>query len=83
MRDARSATSLLAQEIGEYLSRAGIATKRLYTVQEAATYLGVSETTLRKFHREGAIRDVNLGISEMRFDIKDLDRFIEERKQAN
>jgi predicted site-specific integrase-resolvase len=43
----------------------------------------VSETTLRKFHREGAIRDVNLGISEMRFDIKDLDRFIEERKQAN
>lgn len=46
---------------------------------EAATYLGCSETTVRDMHRRGEIGGVTIGDSRgLRFPIAELDRWIAE-----
>jgi excisionase family DNA binding protein len=81
MSTAPSATSLLAQEIADCLSKIGTAQKRIYTIAEASRYLGISESTLRGLVRAGDLKDVDIVRGQLRFDVRDLDRFIEERKR--
>lgn len=54
---------------------------RLLTHDEAATYLGVSETTLRLLRRQGAIRAIKLGKCA-RFDRLELDRLVAHSPRA-
>lgn len=76
-----SAASLMAQEIAAELSRIGVAQKRLYTRAEAAHYLRISESTVNKLFRDGRLKEVDILESQPRFDVKDLDRLIEESKR--
>ena len=56
-------------------------TKRLYTVHEAAAYLGYeSEWPIRDLMWKGELPFVQLSPRRIAFDVEDLDRFIEARK---
>lgn len=72
---------MMAVEIAEHIARIGISQKRLYTAAEAANYLGVSETTVRGLIRDGLLKEVDIVRSQLRLDVRDLDRLIEERKR--
>ena len=54
-------------------------TKRLYSVKEAAAYLGVSEWTVRELGWAEKVRPVKFN-RRIYFDIRDLDDFIEKSK---
>ncbi len=53
--------------------------KRLFTVQEASTYLGRSVPSLRELYYDGEMPVVRVGRS-VHFDLSDLDRWIEQHK---
>lgn len=53
--------------------------KRLYSVREAARYLGISQWTVRALKSAGKLRCVRQG-RRVLFDIRDLDWFIEHNK---
>jgi len=56
-------------------------TKRLYTLKEAAAYLGTSVWRMRELIWQGSIPAVTLaGGRKIYVDIKDLDAFIEKNK---
>ena len=54
-----------------------VPTRRLLTAHEAAQYLGIGVTKLNELRRTEKIRAVRF-MSDARYDIADLDRFIEE-----
>ena len=56
--------------------------KRLYSVEEAAVYLGRSAWTVAEMTRTGAIPYVPHGKRKF-LDIHDLDRWIESNKKTN
>ena len=58
--------------------------KRLLTTKEAATYLGMSDWSIRQLARAGKLPVVS-GCEECnwKFDVHDLDEFIENNKQWN
>lgn len=61
-------------------------TTRLVSIQEAARYLGTSAQTLRRKTKgnnpEWVIPELAMG-GRVKFDIRDLDEFIQSRKVAN
>ena len=61
--------------------------KRLLTVEEAAAYLGISPRTIynqtsRKAKRQFPVKPLRLGKC-LRFDINDLQEFVESQKAQN
>lgn len=54
--------------------------KRLYSVREAARYLGVSRWSVRKLQWTGKLPCVRRG-RRVLFDVYDLNRFIEDNKR--
>jgi excisionase family DNA binding protein len=81
-----NATSLLAQEIAAELIRQGVgqapapvSNRRVLQIDQAAEYLGCSPNKLRDLEAAGRIRRVEID-SRLRFDIRDLDKFIEGAK---
>ena len=54
--------------------------KRLYSVKEAARYLGRSPWTIRRLFRDGVLREVRQGRRVM-LDIVDLEQFVEKYKR--
>ena len=54
--------------------------KRLYTVEEAAMYLGRSEWSVRRLIWNGVLPQVKFD-RRVQVDIRDLDRFIEHNKE--
>ena len=54
-------------------------TRKLLTAKEASRYLAVSERTLFKFTKQGAIPSVRIGRC-VRYDLSDLEKFIEKAK---
>jgi excisionase family DNA binding protein len=54
-------------------------TKRLYTIEEAAEYLGRSEWGIRRLIWAGKLPQVRCG-KRVHLDIQDLDHFIESNK---
>lgn len=58
--------------------------KRLLTTKEAATYLGTSDWSIRQLVHSGRLPVVS-GCEECnwKFDVHDLDEFIENNKQLN
>jgi excisionase family DNA binding protein len=81
-----SGTSVLAQEIAEELIRRGVGSskpviqKRILTLKEAAEYLGRSESGIRHLVSKGILTSVEFD-AKICFDIRDLDRAIEEAKR--
>jgi predicted site-specific integrase-resolvase len=55
--------------------------KRLYSLQEAAQYLGITPEALRWNARKGRIPVVRWDL-KLRFDLRDLDKMIDENKGA-
>jgi excisionase family DNA binding protein len=53
--------------------------KRLYSVEEAAVYLGRSEWSVRRLLWNGLLPEVRIG-RRVQVDIRDLDVFIEHNK---
>jgi excisionase family DNA binding protein len=56
-----------------------IPTRRLLTAHEAAQYLGIGTTKLNELRRTKKIRVVRF-MSDARYDIADLDRFIDQQR---
>ena len=59
--------------------------RRLLTAKQAATYLGISPRTLWSMTNSGEIPSVRFGSSRrqsVRFDVADLDQWIDSRKKA-
>ena len=55
--------------------------RRLLSASEAAEYLNVSHWTVRSLTWAGHLPSVAIGKRGLRWDIRDLDRFIEDRKR--
>lgn len=55
--------------------------KRLLTIREAAEYLGVKPCTIKKMRAEGELRAVVRNSRNVRYDIRDLDAWIERAKR--
>ena len=55
-------------------------TRRLLKLDEAATWLGVSTTTVRRLMWSGKLPSVRI-LRRIRIDIRDLDQFIERSKE--
>jgi excisionase family DNA binding protein len=55
--------------------------KRLLTTEDAADYLGFTEDAIRHMVAANALPVVRIGERSIRFDITDLNKFIEERKR--
>ena len=54
--------------------------QRLLTDKQTAEYLGIGKSTLWKYVASGDIKVVKLGHRSTRFDINDIDQYIESRK---
>lgn len=55
-------------------------TRRLLDTAQTAEYLGVSEDTIRRLHADGRLKKVKIAGVKLMFDVKDLDRAIEDNK---
>lgn len=55
--------------------------RRLLTYGQAAAYLGISKRQAEELAKEEHITKVHIGAS-VRFDVRDLDRFIDDLKAA-
>jgi excisionase family DNA binding protein len=53
----------------------------MLTLKEAADYLGISLTTLRRVINNGEIVTVRIGIRGVRIEESELQRYIEQRRQ--
>lgn len=53
--------------------------KRLYTISEAAVYLGRSTWSIRRLIWDGALPSVRAG-GRVHLDVRDMDEFIEQNK---
>ena len=73
--------SQLIQEAVQRGLAAGVPVKRLYSLDEAAAYLGVGRTTVGGLVRKGDLPTVDLDMNRALIDIEDLDRFVKERKR--
>ncbi len=54
--------------------------KRLYSIQDAAIYLGMEPAAVRDLVYDGILPQVNLGQRKVRIDIRDLDALIMKNK---
>jgi len=54
--------------------------QRLLTTAQTAEYLGISEDSVRNLHAAGTLRKVKIVGVKLMFDVKDLDKLIEENK---
>ena len=55
--------------------------KRLYSVEEAAAYLGRSEWSVRRLIWSGVLPQVRIGSRRVQLDIGDLERIVEQNKE--
>ncbi len=79
MSAAKAYAGELAREIALVLAECKVQ-KRVYTLQEAAIYLGCSEEQVRHLAASEALRTVKFDRYK-RFDVRDLDLFIEREKR--
>ena len=69
----------IAEEVVLQLERIQTARRRLLTVEDAAEYLGISDDTLQRLVAEQRIVPCRFD-RRPRFDVRDLDRLIDESK---
>ena len=74
-------TDTIADAVAHRLRDNGIVTPRLLTLDQAATYLGLTKDALKAKVHMGRIPTVDL-YKKLRFDRQDLDRIIEQSKRS-
>jgi excisionase family DNA binding protein len=72
----------IADAVAHRLERLQTTRKRLLTLEHAAEYLGMSDDTVERLVASGRLVPVRGLDRRIRFDIRDLDRLIEESKRA-
>lgn len=55
--------------------------KRLLSAKQAAAFLAISERTLHTLKKEKKLQSVKVGSRSVRYDLKDLETFIENYKR--
>jgi excisionase family DNA binding protein len=68
---------LIAEKIKAHFDRPEVHQKRLFTVAEAAAYLGRTPTSVRHLIRRGELPRVQRGDNRVLLDRADLDQWIE------
>jgi excisionase family DNA binding protein len=81
-RDARAYIDLEAHQDGQQTPVSGGPLQRLLPVGSAAKYLGVSRATVERLVHRGDLATVKIGRST-RYDVEDLDGFIETNRRRN
>ena len=81
MSTATDPLASITDAVYERLAIRGLPAKRLYSALEAAGYLSISLTTVRRLVRDGELQTVDLGTSNLLIAVEDLNRFVEERKK--
>jgi excisionase family DNA binding protein len=74
-------TDNIADAVANRLRDNGIIAPRLLTLEQAATYLGLTKDALKAKVHMGRIPTVDLD-KKLRFDRQDLDRIIEQNKRS-
>ena len=74
-------TDTIADAVANRLKDTGIVAPRLLTLDQAATYLGLTKDALKAKVHLGRIPTVDLD-KKLRFDRKDLDRIIDQNKRS-
>ena len=74
-------TDTIADAVTDRLRDTGIVAPRLLTLEQAATYLGLTKDALKAKVHLGRIPTVDLD-KKLRFDRQDLDRIIEQSKRS-
>ncbi len=74
-------TDNIADAVAHRLRDNGVVTPRLLTLEQAATYLGLTKDALKAKVHMGRIPTVDLD-KKLRFDRQDLDRIIEQNKRS-
>ena len=74
-------TDTIAEAVVARLTEHGVMTPRLLTLDQAATYLGLTKEALKAKVHLGRVPTVDLD-KKLRFDRHDLDRIIEASKRA-
>ena len=74
-------TDSIADAVADRLRDNGIIAPRLLTLEQAATYLGLTKDALKAKVRMGRIPTVELD-KKLRFDREDLNRIIEQNKRS-
>jgi excisionase family DNA binding protein len=74
-------TDNIADAVAHRLRDNGVVTLRLLTLEQAATYLGLTKDALKAKVHMGRIPTVDLD-KKLRFDRQDLDRIIEQNKRS-
>ena len=60
-----------------------VITKRLFTIKEASSYLGISERQLEYLCHDGQVKQTRLPNTKKRlYDVIDLDEFVERSKKT-
>jgi excisionase family DNA binding protein len=75
-------TDTIADAVAHRLRDNGILAPRLLTLDQAATYLGLTKDALKAKVHMGRIPTVDLD-KKLRFDRRDLDRIIEQNKRGS
>ena len=74
-------TDTIADAVADRLRDTVIVAPRLFTLEQAATYLGLTKDALKAKAHLGRIPTVDLD-KKLRFDRQDLDRIIEQNKRS-
>jgi excisionase family DNA binding protein len=74
-------TDTIADAVANRLRDAGIVAPRLLTLDQAATYLGLTKDALKAKVHLGRIPTVDLD-KKLQFDRQDLDRIIDQNKRS-
>ena len=74
-------TDTIAEAVVARLAERGVMTPRLLTLDQAATYLGLTKDALKAKVHLGRVPTVDLD-KKLRFDRHDLDRIIEASKKV-
>ena len=74
-------TDNIADAVANRLKDTGIVAPRLLTLDQAATYLGLTKDALKAKVHLGRIPTVDLD-KKLRFDRQDLDRIIDQNKRS-
>jgi excisionase family DNA binding protein len=72
----------IADAVAQRLEKIGGTRQRLLTSDAAVAYLGISEDTLQRLVADKRLTPVRVD-RRLRFDIRDLDRLIDDAKKAS
>ena len=55
----------------------------MYTLQQAAAHLGISESTMRRIIRRGEIAAIRVGLRKLVIEEEEIQRYLERQKEQS